>query len=206
MYCCLLLQIYLCYLWLLLCSRDTFFKAVVRTNQCWGFHDPLTSLRNPQTPNRSRRRCSCQIAEALRGADLWPLTSGGGALDQRRLVGRGPSLGPVGAGAVAGPLAVEQQQASAGVTLRPEELVLDVREAEPQSCAAIGRSDVLLHAHLPRALDTAAVPIEHVQQRRGRQIHRSHAHVVHCKIRNRQILKNICIYYIYIYIAYVSKH
>ncbi len=24
MYCCLLLQIYLCYLWLLLCSRDTF--------------------------------------------------------------------------------------------------------------------------------------------------------------------------------------
>ncbi len=26
MYCCLLLQIYLCYLWLLLCSRDTYIK------------------------------------------------------------------------------------------------------------------------------------------------------------------------------------
>ncbi len=27
MYCCLLLQIYLCYLWLLLCSRDTYMKT-----------------------------------------------------------------------------------------------------------------------------------------------------------------------------------
>ncbi len=31
MYCCLLLQIYLCYLWLLLCSRDTF-EACMKDN------------------------------------------------------------------------------------------------------------------------------------------------------------------------------
>ncbi len=32
MYCCLLLQIYLCYLWLLLCSRVTYFNTVTGVN------------------------------------------------------------------------------------------------------------------------------------------------------------------------------
>ncbi len=33
MYCCLLLQIYLCYLWLLLCSRDTWIVTITTVNE-----------------------------------------------------------------------------------------------------------------------------------------------------------------------------
>lgn len=48
------------------------------------------------------------------------------ALDKRHLVGGGPLLWPVGAGAVAGALAVVEQVAAVGVLLHAEELVLGV--------------------------------------------------------------------------------
>ncbi len=45
MYCCLLLQIYLCYLWLLLCSRDTY--ALHNDSECSVVFDSVS--RNQQT-------------------------------------------------------------------------------------------------------------------------------------------------------------
>lgn len=101
------------------------------------------------------------------------------ALDQGHLVGAGPLLRAVRAGAVAGPLAVVEQVAAAGVLLHAEELVLRVGEPDAQRHAAVGHGDILLHADLPRALQAAAVAAEDVEEGGGGQVHGRHSHVVH---------------------------
>lgn len=103
------------------------------------------------------------------------------ALHQRHLVGAGPVLRPVGAGAVAGPLAVVEQVAAVGVLLHAEELVLGVGEPDAQRHAAVGYGHVLLHADLPGALDPALVTVEDVEEGGGGQVHGGHSHVVHCR-------------------------
>ena len=103
----------------------------------------------------------------------------GGAPHQRHLVGGGPLVGPVGAGAVAGPLAVVEQVAAVGVLLQAEELVLGVGQPDGQGHAAVGQRHVLLHAHLPGALGAARVAVEDVEERGGGVVHGLHAHVVH---------------------------
>ena len=103
----------------------------------------------------------------------------GRALHQGHLVGRGPLLRPVRAGAVAGPLAVVEQVAAVGVLLHPEELVLGVGEPDAQRHAAVCYGDVLLHPHLPGALGATLVAVEDVEEGRGGQVHGRHSHVVH---------------------------
>ena len=107
------------------------------------------------------------------------MLAAGRALDQRHLVGRGPLVGTVRTGAVTGPLAVVEQVASVGVLIHPEQLILSVGQPDAQCHAAIGQGDVLLDPHLPGALGSTFVPIEHVEQGVGCQIHGPHSHVVH---------------------------
>lgn len=108
------------------------------------------------------------------------------ALDQGRLVGGGPLLRLVWAGAVAGPLTVEQQVASVSVLLHAEELVLGVGEADPQRHAAVGHSHILLHPHLPGPLDPTLVTVEDIEERGGGHVHGRYSHVVHWKRKTRQ--------------------
>lgn len=115
---------------------------------------------------------------AFRPAVEGRLTAGR-ALHQRHLVGGGPLLRPVGAGAVAGPLAVVEQVAAVGVLLHAEQLVLGVGEADAQRHAAVGHRDVLLHPDLPGTLDSALVAVKDVEQGGGGQVHGGHSHVVH---------------------------
>lgn len=128
-----------------------------------------------------RRRPVSAFRPAVEGR----LTAGR-ALHQRHLVGGGPLLGPVGAGAVAGPLAVVEQVAAVGVLLHAEQLVLGVGEADAQRHAAVGHRDVLLHPDLPGALDSALVTVEDVEQGGGGQVHGGHSHVVHWRRRRRR--------------------
>lgn len=107
------------------------------------------------------------------------LVAANGALDQRRLVGGGPLLRLVRAGAVAGPLAVVEQVLSVSVLLHAEELVLRVGQADPQGHAAVGHGDILLHPHLPGALDPTLVTVEDIEERGGSHVHGRHSHVVH---------------------------
>lgn len=101
------------------------------------------------------------------------------ALHQRHLVGAGPVLRPVWAGAVTGPLAVVEQIAAVGVLLHAEELVFCVGEPDAQCHAAVGYGDVLLHPDLPGALDPTLVTVEDVEEGGGGQVHGGHSHVVY---------------------------
>lgn len=101
------------------------------------------------------------------------------ALHQGHLVGGGPLLRPVRAGAVAGTLAVVEQVVSVGVLLHAEKLVLCVGEPDAQRHAAVGNGDILLHPDLPGPLHATLVTIEDVEEGGGGQVHGSYSHVVH---------------------------
>lgn len=73
-----------------------------------------------------------------------------------------------------------------GVLFHPEQLVLCVREADPQRHAAIGQGDVLFNSDLPGALGATLVTVEHVEERSGGQVHGHHTHVVHWRGGGRE--------------------
>lgn len=100
------------------------------------------------------------------------------ALDQGHLVGGGPLLWPVWAGAITGTLAVVEQVAAVGVLLHAEELILRVGEPDTQRHAAIRYGDVLLHSNLPGPLRSTLITIEDVEEGGGGQVHGCHSHVV----------------------------
>lgn len=73
-----------------------------------------------------------------------------------------------------------------GVLLHAEELVLGVGKPDPESHAAIGSSDILLHPNLPGPLGAALVTIEDVEQGGGGQVHGRYSHVVDCREEHKQ--------------------
>ncbi len=103
------------------------------------------------------------------------------AADQRRLEAGGPALRPVRTRSVAGSLAVVEEAVSKRVLSGAEELVLGVRQPDPQRSTARGGRHVLRYAPLPRALGATLAPSKHAQQSRRGHIHGRHRHVRHCR-------------------------
>lgn len=120
------------------------------------------------------------------------------ALHQGHLVGGGPLLRPVRAGAVAGALAVVEQVAAVGVLLHAEKLVLSVGEPDAQCHAAVGHGDVLLHPDLPGPLHSTLVTVEDVEEGGGGQVHGSYSHVVHWTRRDRRLVNTLLVVTIWV--------
>lgn len=119
------------------------------------------------------------------------------ALHHGCLVGGGAFLRPIGTGAVAGALPIEEEQSPASASpdpsvamavaianillLQPEELVLGVGQPDAQRHTATGGRHVLLYTQTPGALRPTLVTAEHVQQGGSGQVKRTHSHVIHCE-------------------------
>ena len=103
----------------------------------------------------------------------------GRAFNKGHMVGGGPPLGPVRAGAVDGQPDVVEQVATVGILLHAEKLVFCVRQPDTKCHAAVGHSDVLLHPDLPGPLHPTLVTVEDVEEGGGGQVHGSYSHVVH---------------------------